>query len=99
MTSPDLFSLVFSFLPQCLHTVALLWPVSKAWRNEVTTAPRTTANLIAALLSIALLNTWQAKRLAETWAALRWERCFGEAKHRSGVSRRPPGSAGPGVTP
>ena len=89
MTSPDLFSLVFSFLPQCLHTVALLWPVSKAWRNEVTTAPRTTANLIAAPFSIALLTTWQAKRLAETWAALRWERCFGEAGEAAGQFYNP----------
>jgi hypothetical protein len=89
MTSPDLFSLIFSFLPQCLHTVILVGHVSKAWRNEVTTEPRTTANLVTAPFTIALLTTWQAKRLAGTWAALRWERCFGEAGEAAGQFYNP----------
>lgn len=89
MTSADLFSLIFSFLPQCLHTVILVGHVSKAWRNEVTTEPRTTANLVTAPFTIALLTTWQAKRLAGTWAALRWERCFGEAGEAAGQFYNP----------
>ena len=89
MVSPDLFSLIFSFLPQCLDLVTLISPVNKAWRNEVTTAPRTTASLITAHFTIALLTTWQARRLAETWVALRWERCFGEAGEAAGQFYNP----------
>ena len=53
MTCADLLSLIISFLPQSLHTVALVGPVSKTWRDEVTTAPRTIANLITAPFTIA----------------------------------------------
>ena len=48
MTCADLLSLIISFLPQSLRTVALVGPVSKTWRDEVTTAPRTIASLITA---------------------------------------------------
>lgn len=64
MISRDLFSLIFSFLPQCLHLVTSFSPVCKAWHNEV-------------------------KRLAETWVALRWERCFGEAGEEAGQFYNP----------
>ena len=89
MTCADLLSLIISFLPQSLRTVALVGPVSKTWRDEVTTAPRTIASLITALFRNHTLPTWQAKRLAETWAALRWERCFGEAGEEAGQFYNP----------